>query len=395
MPLPDGRPGVVCYFRDISAHVMARNRLEAADRQKNEFLAMLAHELRNPLAPIRNASELLSRSLPATPRGQAVVDMLKRQVSVLVRLVDDLLDVSRITQGRIVLKRRAVLLAEIIAHAMETVEPLIEEKHHKISVVSYRPLRVYADSTRLVQCVVNILTNAAKYTQPHGVIRVETAEEAGEAVLTIADNGPGISSDLLPHIFDLFVQSERTLDRSQGGLGIGLSLVKRLIEMHGGRIAARSPGHGDGSVFEIRLPLSQQDIETGRESPLAMPGARILVVDDNADAADSLGSLLQLEGHTVVVTYTSTDALAKLAEFKPDIVLLDIGLPEIDGYEIARRIRASPDQRHVRLIALTGYGQADDRQRATTSGFDAHLVKPVEFSALQRVLAAHPSSSTE
>ncbi len=376
-------------------NVMARNRLEAADRQKNEFLAMLAHELRNPLAPIRNASELLSRSLPATPRGQAVVDMLKRQVSVLVRLVDDLLDVSRITQGRIALKRRAVLLAEIIAQAMETVEPLIEEKHHKISVVSYRPLRVYADSTRLVQCVVNILTNAAKYTHHHGVIRVETAEEAGEAVLTIADNGPGISSDLLPHIFDLFVQSERTLDRSQGGLGIGLSLVKRLIEMHGGRVAARSPGPGEGSIFEIRLPLSQQDIETHLESPLAMPAARILVVDDNADAADSLGSLLQLEGHTVVVTYTSTDALAKLAEFRPDIVLLDIGLPEIDGYEIARRIRALPDQRHVRLIALTGYGQADDRQRAKTSGFDAHLVKPVEFSALQRVLVAHPSPSTE
>ena len=395
MPLPDGRSGVVCYFRDISTHVMARNRLEAADRQKNEFLAMLAHELRNPLAPIRNASELLSRSLPATPRGQAVVDMLKRQVSVLVRLVDDLLDVSRITQGRIVLKRRAVLLAEIIAQAMETVEPLIQEKHHKISVVSYRPLRVYADSTRLVQCVVNILTNAAKYTQPEGVIRVETAEEAGEAVLTIADNGPGISSDLLPHIFDLFVQSERTLDRSQGGLGIGLSLVKRLIEMHGGRIAARSPGLGEGSTFEIRLPLSKQDIETARESPSAMPAARILVVDDNADAADSLGSLLQLEGHTVVVTYTSSGALAKLAEFKPDIVLLDIGLPDIDGYEIARRIRASPDQSHVRLIALTGYGQAEDRQRAKASGFDAHLVKPVEFAALQHVLAAQPSTATE
>jgi PAS domain S-box-containing protein len=371
------------------------NRLEAADRQKNEFLAMLAHELRNPLAPIRNASELLSRALPATPRGQAVVDMLKRQVSVLVRLVDDLLDVSRITQGRIVLKRRAVLLAEIIAQAMETVEPLIEEKHHKISVVSYRPLRVYADSTRLVQCVVNILTNAAKYTQPGGVIRVETSEEAGEAVLTIADNGPGISADLLPHIFDLFVQSERTLDRSQGGLGIGLSLVKRLIEMHGGRIAARSTGPGEGSIFEIRLPLSQQDIEHARESSVAMPGVRILVVDDNADAADSLGSLLQLEGHTVVVTYTSTDALAKLGGFKPDIVLLDIGLPEIDGYEIARRIRALPDHRQVRLIALTGYGQTEDRQRAKTSGFDAHLVKPVEFSALQRVLAAQPSSSTE
>jgi signal transduction histidine kinase/DNA-binding response OmpR family regulator len=395
MPLPGARPGVVCYFRDISAHVMARNRLEAADRQKNEFLAMLAHELRNPLAPIRNASELLSRSLPATPRGQAVVDMLKRQVSVLVRLVDDLLDVSRITQGRITLKRRPVLLAEIIAQAMETVEPLIQEKHHEISVVSYRPLRVYADPTRLVQCVVNVLTNAAKYTQPHGVIRVETAEEAGEAVLTIADNGPGITFDLLPHIFDLFVQSERTLDRSQGGLGIGLSLVKRLIEMHGGRTVARSPGPGEGSTFEIRLPLSGQDIEQSRESQLQMPAARILVVDDNADAADSLGSLLQLEDHTVLVTYTSADALAQLGEFEPDIVLLDIGLPEIDGYEVARRIRSSPDHRHMRLIALTGYGQADDRQRAKASGFDDHLVKPVEFLALQRVLAAKGSSLLE
>ena len=399
MPLPDGRPGVVCYFRDISAHVMARNRLEAADRQKNEFLAMLAHELRNPLAPIRNAGELLSRSLPATARGQAVVDMLKRQVSVLVRLVDDLLDVSRITQGRIALKRRPVLLAEIIAQAMETVEPLIQEKHHEISVVSHRaraPLRVYADPTRLVQCVVNVLTNAAKYTQPHGIIRVETAEEAGEAVLSITDNGPGITFDLLPHIFDLFVQSERTLDRSQGGLGIGLSLVKRLIEMHGGRIAARSPGPGEGSTFEIRLPLSRQDIEQARESPLEMPAARILLVDDNADAADSLGSpAADSKATPSSVTYSSADALAKLGEFKPDIVLLDIGLPEIDGYEIARRIRDSPEHRHMRLIALTGYGQADDRQRAKESGFDDHLVKPVEFVALQRVLAAQPSSSTE
>jgi PAS domain S-box-containing protein len=380
---------------DITQRKQVEDRLEAADRQKNEFLAMLAHELRNPLAPIRNASELLSRSLPATPRGQAVVDMLKRQVSVLVRLVDDLLDVSRITQGRITLKRRPVLLAEVIAQAMETVEPLIQEKHHEISVVSYRPLRVYADPTRLVQCVVNVLTNAAKYTQPHGVIRVETAEEGGEAVLTIADNGPGITFDLLPHIFDLFVQSERTLDRSQGGLGIGLSLAKRLIEMHGGRIAARSPGPGEGSTFEIRLPLSRQDIEHTRDSPLQMPPARILVVDDNADAADSLGSLLQLEGHTVLVTYSSADALAQLSEFKPEIALLDIGLPEIDGYEIARRIKSSPEHRHMRLIALTGYGQADDRQRAKTSGFDDHLVKPVEFLALQRVLAAKGSSLLE
>lgn len=395
MPLPDGQPGVVCYFRDISSRVLARKRLETADRQKNDFLAMLAHELRNPLAPIRNAGELLSRSLPESARAQALTGMLKRQVNVLVRLVDDLLDVSRITQGRIVLKRHPVLLAEIIAQAMETVEPLVQEKRHDISVVSYRPLRVNGDATRLVQCVVNVLTNAAKYTQPRGVIRVETCEQNGEAVLTISDNGPGISADLLPHIFDLFVQSERTLDRSLGGLGIGLSLVKRLIEMHGGQVCARSPGPGAGSVFEIRLPLSQQEVEHAQEGAIDMPRARILVVDDNADAADSLGSLLQLEGHTVAVTYNSLDALAKLSDFEPNIVLLDIGLPEIDGYEIARRIRASHDHGRVRLIALTGYGQSDDRERAKRSGFDDHLVKPVDFTALQRVLAGQVSSLAE
>jgi signal transduction histidine kinase len=356
-------------FRDATTQRESRRALleseaalREADQRKDVFLAILSHELRNPLAPIRNAARLLEAPTLTDDELQRSRTIISRQVRHMASLLDDLLDVSRITQGRIVLKRRAVLLAEIIAQAMETVEPLIAEKRHEISVVSYRPLRVYADPTRLVQCVVNILTNAAKYTQPHGTIRVQTAEEADEAVLTITDNGPGISPDLLPHIFDLFVQSERTLDRSQGGLGIGLSLVKRLIEMHGGRVAARSPGAGEGSTFEVRLPLSKQAVEPAREAPHAVPGRRILVVDDNADAADSLGSLLQLEGHTVVVTYTSAGALAQLAEFKPDIVLLDIGLPE-----------------------------AEDRQRAKASGFDAHLVKPVEFSALQRALAAQVS----
>jgi signal transduction histidine kinase/CheY-like chemotaxis protein len=395
IPLPDARYGVVCYFRDISAHVLARTRLETADRQKNEFLAMLAHELRNPLAPIRNAGELLSRSLPADARMQSITHMLQRQVSVLVRLVDDLLDVSRITQGRIVLKRRPVQLAEIVAQAMETVEPLIQEKRHRISVVSYRPLRVDGDATRLVQCVVNVLTNAAKYTQPEGEIRVESSERDGGAVLTITDNGPGIPEDLLPHVFDLFVQSERTLDRSQGGLGIGLSLVKRLVEMHGGRVSASSPGSGRGSIFEIRLPLSKQDLEQVGEDPVEMPPARILIVDDNADAANSLGSLLELEGHRIEVTYGSSDVLARARTFRPDIVLLDIGLPEMDGYEVARRIRALPEFRGVRLVALTGYGQAEDRQRAKSSGFDDHLVKPVEFPTLRRVLAGLPRAAKE
>ncbi len=387
IPLPDGRHGVVCYFRDISAQVQARHQLEAADRHKNEFLAMLAHELRNPLAPIRNAGELLSRSLAADPQTRKITQMLQRQVTVMVRLVDDLLDVSRITQGRIVLEHRPLSLAEIVAQAAETVEPLILERGHRISVVSYRPLRVNGDSTRLIQCVVNVLTNAAKYTQPGGQILVESALEGGCAVLRITDNGPGIAPELLPHVFDLFVQSERTLDRAQGGLGIGLSLVKRLVEMHGGRVAAQSAGLGRGATFEIRLPLSKQDVENVQTEKVESRPSRILVVDDNADAADSLGSLLNLEGHEVEVSYGSREALERARTYRPDVVLLDIGLPEMDGYEVAREMRASPELANIRLVALTGYGQAEDKQRARSAGFDDHLVKPVEFPALQRVLA--------
>jgi PAS domain S-box-containing protein len=386
IPLPDGEYGVVCYFRNISAHVHARIRLEAADRQKNEFLAMLAHELRNPLAPIRSAAALLERIASPDPQTRTITQMLQRQATVLARLVDDLLDVSRITQGRIVLKRQTVKLADIVTQAVETVEPMIQERRHKMSVVSYGPLRVNGDSTRLVQCVVNLLTNAVKYTQPGGEIRVESSEDNGEAVLAVTDNGPGISADLLPQIFDLFVQSERTLDRAQGGLGIGLSLVKRLIEMHEGRVTASSPGPGRGSTFEIRLPLAKHEDEQEREAAVSAPAARILVVDDNADAAHSLKLLLELDGHEVEAALSSADALARMHAFKPQVVLLDIGLPQMDGYEVARRIRAAPELAGVRLIALTGYGQAEDKERAKSCGFDDHLIKPVDYSALQRAL---------
>jgi PAS domain S-box-containing protein len=386
IPLPDGGYGVVCYFRNISAHVNARIRLEAADRQKNEFLAMLAHELRNPLAPIRNAGELLVRMASPDPQARAVTQMLQRQATVLARLVEDLLDVSRITQGRIVLKRQTLKLADVVAQAMETVEPMIQERRHKISVMSHEPLRVNADATRLVQCVVNLLNNAAKYTQPGGEIRVESCAESGEAVLAISDNGPGISADLLPQIFDLFVQSERTLDRAQGGLGIGLSLVKRLIEMHDGRVTASSAGPGRGAMFVIRLPLVKHDEEQVREAAVSASSARILVVDDNADAADSLKLLLQLDGHRVEAALSSAEALERVRSFKPEIVLLDIGLPDMDGYEVARRIRAVPEHARVQLIALTGYGQAEDKERAKASGFDDHLIKPVDYSALQQAL---------
>ncbi len=386
--LPEGRYGVVCYFRDIAEQVLSRARLEVADRQKDEFLAMLAHELRNPLAPIRNASELLARSANLDSRTQ-VVGILQRQLTQLTRLVDDLLDVSRITQGKIELKRRPVQLAQIIEQAVETVEPLLKEKQHKVSIISdRRSLWVNADPARLLQCVANVLTNAAKYTQSRGEIRIESREESGEAVLSVTDNGVGISPDLLPRVFDLFVQSDRTLDRAQGGLGIGLSVVKKLLEMHGGSVKATSAGLGSGAMFEIRVPLIDGAPESSfNPLQIKITPRRILVVDDNPDSANSLGMLLEFEGHEVESVYSSEDALERVESFKPDVVLLDIGLPGLDGYEVARRMRALPGLERVRLVALTGYGQADDREKTRGAGFDGHFVKPVDFSLLRQALS--------
>ena len=388
IPLPDGRHGVVCYVRDISAHVVARARLQTADRQKDEFLAMLAHELRNPLAPIRNASELLSRSTNPNSHAQ-VVGILQRQVTQMTRLVDDLLDVSRITQGKIELKRRRVQLAEIIEQAVETVDTFLKDKHHTVSVTSdRRPLWINVDPARLLQCVSNIVANAAKYTEPRGEIRIESHAENGEAVLIITDNGVGIAPELLPHVFDLFVQSDRTLDRAQGGLGIGLSVAKRLVEMHEGTVRARSAGLGHGAVFEIRLPLIEKAYESvpATMKPKMTP-RRVLVVDDNADAANSLAMLLEIDGHQAQAVYTAQHALDRVQTLKPDVVLLDIGLPEMNGYEVARRIRSLKGLEQVRLVALTGYGQSEDKQRTRDAGFDDHLVKPVDFSSLLRALA--------
>jgi len=388
IPLPDGRYGVVCYFRDISVHVQARAQLQTADRQKDEFLAMLAHELRNPLAPIRNASEVLARTGAANAH-KAAIEIVQRQVANLTRLVDDLLDVSRITQGRIELKRRPVQLADVIAQAVEIVEPLIKERRHKVAITSYRALRVNGDPARLVQCVANIMMNAAKYTDPGGEIRVESRHDGTQAVLRITDNGIGIPQELLPQVFDLFVQSDRTLDRAQGGLGIGLSVVKRLIEMHGGRVSASSDGLRTGSTFEIRLPLVDRGHEPAVElAQSKVPARRILVVDDNKDAANSLAMILTLEGHQVESVYTAHEALARVPSFKPDVALLDIGLPEMNGYELARRLRDQPEAREIRLVALTGYGQAEDKERAWAAGFDDHLAKPADLRALQRTLAA-------
>jgi len=390
IPLPEGRFGAVCYFRNVSAHVQARLALETADRQKNEFLAMLAHELRNPLAPIRNAGEILSRTLPPESPTHGAIAMVKRQVTQLTRLVDDLLDVSRITQGRVELKREPVDLAGVISSAVETVEPLFRERQHEVSIVSSYPvLHVNGDLTRLVQSVVNILTNAAKYTDIGGKIELQTRAEGDQALIEISDNGAGISPELLPRVFELFVQGDRTLDRSLGGLGIGLSVARQLIEMHGGRIEADSPGLGRGSTFRMWLPLIERprslDGDAGENEQVTR---RVLIVDDNVDAADSLALVLQLDGHVTRTGYSAQDALDLAAAFEPEVMLLDIGLPEMDGYEVARRIRALGHPAEVKLIALTGYGQVDDLRRAQEAGFDDHMVKPVDFETLSRTLAS-------
>ncbi len=387
IPLADGQNGVVCYFRDISQHVRARRLLESADRQKDEFLAMLAHELRNPLAPIRNAGEVLSRLDLDEPRAEQAVGVVQRQITTLTRLVDDLLDVSRITRGRVELQLKSVLLSDVVAQAVEMVEPLVKEKRQKLSTTTYRALRVQGDPARLVQCIGNVLTNAVKYTDEGGAIQLEVSEDAGAALVSVTDNGMGIPHELQARVFDLFVQGDRTLDRAQGGLGIGLSVVKRLVEMHGGSVAVFSDGPGHGSRFEMRLPLIERDATSEVRAPaVQVTPRRILVVDDNEDAADSLTMVLQLEGHQIACAYTAEDALMLAPDFRPELALLDVGLPRMDGYELARRLRALPGFDRVYLVALTGYGQPGDRERALAAGFDDHLVKPAEFRALQQII---------
>jgi signal transduction histidine kinase/ActR/RegA family two-component response regulator len=387
-----GKSAAIIISRHQDAEKLAETRaaLEAADQQKDEFLAMLAHELRNPLAPIGNASEILSRMVSEDVGARAATAMIKRQTAQLSRLVDDLLDVSRITQGHIHLRRRPLELASVITQAVETVEPQLREKRHRISVATSGslPLYVNGDSARLVQCVGNLLTNAIKYTEPDGDIRVSVRSEESSVVIEISDTGAGIAPGLLPRIFDLFVQSDRTLDRAQGGLGIGLAVVKRLVEMHGGQVIARSAGEGTGSTFEIRLPrIPRSPAPRAEPEPFKAPPRRVLIVDDNRDAANSLALLLDFQGHETEVAYSGREALDRIERYGPEVALLDIGLPEMDGYELARRLRAMPALTDLRLIALTGYGQAEDRQRAQAAGFDDHLVKPVDLPALERALA--------
>jgi signal transduction histidine kinase len=405
IPLHDERGEITEWFgaaSDITERRLAQDELrrrgtalEAADRQKDEFLAMLAHELRNPLAPIRSATDLLLHPKLDPTRASWAVGIIARQLTHLTRLVDDLLDISRVTQGRIQLRLSPQPLDGLVNHALEGVAPLVREKGHSLVLqLSAEPLTVLGDPERLIQCLGNVLVNAAKYTPPGGEIQVRTRAEGEQAVITISDNGEGIAADVLPRVFDLFAQSERTLDRSQGGLGIGLAVVKRLVEMHGGTVQVSSEGVGRGASFEIRLNRVVNEAGASSEASPVVSTAkrRILVVDDNRDGADLLAQLLQEVGHEVVTAYTSLDALELQRRFQPEIALLDIGLPEIDGYELARRMRAERKADALQLIAISGYAQDADREPSRQAGFAAHLLKPVDFQVLQRLLSDPPTA---
>jgi signal transduction histidine kinase/DNA-binding response OmpR family regulator len=384
---PAGADYVVSSAQDITER-------RQADRRKDEFLAMLAHELRNPVAPIANAAELLSRLVPQQNQ-QTLVGIIQRQAVHLARLLDDLLDVARITQGRIELKREPLDIAACVQLAIETAEPLIRARAHRLTVTqTLEPICVFGDKVRLVQCLANVLINAAKYTGHGGDIYIRPYVDSGEAVIEIADNGIGITAEFLPRIFDLFAQSGRGLDRSQGGLGVGLTVCKQIVELHGGRVLASSPGADRGSTFTVRLPLAERTaVATPAPPPPPDSLKRVMIVDDNRDAADSLAMLLQFEGRQTLCAYSGEEALEQFVSFHPQLVLLDIGLPGIDGYETARRLKAVAPV--TRVIALSGYSQVEDRQRSAAAGFDAHLVKPVDLDALKRVLApAAPGSSS-
>ena len=394
IPLPDGRRGVVCYFRDISRTVLAREALREADSRKDEFLATLSHELRNPLAPLRSSLEVVKRLASVPPTASAALDIMDRQMSHLVRLVDDLLEVSRITRGQVELRREQVRLDAAIRSAIETSEPLIRAGLHRL-IVSFpdEPLLLDADPVRLAQIFGNLLNNAAKYSDRGGRIEVTVRRDGQEAVVTIRDSGDGIAPEQLAKLFEIFTRGERSSRRNQSGLGIGLALVRRLTEMHGGRVEASSDGVGMGSCFSVRLPLSVKEIaatKAGRRVHSSIDELSVLVVDDNKDAAESLAMLLRTAGAEIHIAHDGPTALAAFERSEPHVVLLDIGMPDMDGCEVARRLREIARPERVALVALTGWGQDEDRRRVREAGFDHHLVKPVELAALQALLAALP-----
>jgi signal transduction histidine kinase/ActR/RegA family two-component response regulator len=378
----------------LAEREQASKALRDADQRKNEFLAVLAHELRNPLSPIRNSLHILRLAEGDRSIIVQVAAMLERQVNHLVRLVDDLLEISRITRGKVELRREHVDLATVLRAAIEASRPQIDAARHVLKVsIPPEPLVIDADPVRMAQVFTNLLNNAAKYTEPGGDISITVEAEEHEMAIKVRDSGTGIPEEMISLVFDLFVQVDQPADRVQGGLGIGLTLVKRLVEMHGGRVQASSDGEGKGSEFLVCLPRVTSAVNGSAEPGRATSKPRrvrrrVLVVDDNRDAADSLAVLLRMLGADVRVEYSGADALSALPEYKPGVALLDIGMPGMDGFEVARRIRQQADYRHVTLIALTGWGQKEDIRRTREAGFEHHLIKPADVSTLQELLLA-------
>ena len=385
--------GIFVEGSDVTARKRIEDELRAANRQKDQFLAMLAHELRNPLAPITTAAQLLQRGGMDAPGIQRASDIIARQAQHMTSLVNDLLDVSRVTRGLVTITKEALEMHEIVHEAVEQVRPLIDARGHALQCeIASGALRVEGDRTRLIQVVSNILNNAAKYTAPGGSLVLSARIESGWVRVAVRDNGQGIDPPILPYIFDLFIQAERTPDRSQGDLGLGLALVKSLAVLHGGRVEAHSAGLGKGSEFVVYLPCLAEAPEPsaprlGGQSGGAR-GLKVLVVDDNVDAAQMLATLLEMNGYKVAIAYDGKGALASAVQAPPDVALLDIGLPDIDGHELARRLRAMPETTQAVLVALTGYGQVEDQQRAYKAGFDHHMAKPADLAKLLELLAA-------
>jgi len=391
---------IVGISLDVTERRKAEDALKDVNQRKDEFLAMLAHELRNPLAPIRNAAQILRAHSTGQPELEWARTIIERQTGHLVHLVDDLLEVSRMIRGKIVLQKSGVQLSEFVQHAVDTSQPLIRARKHQLRVsLPSGPVSVDGDLTRLAQALANLLNNAAKYTDEGGQIWLDAWLEGSQVVVRVRDTGPGITPALLPHVFDLFTQAERTLDRAQGGLGIGLTLVKLMVEMHGGTVEARNSPIGHGAEFLVRLPVKIEDASASSGDPAATDERaitlndtrrmKILVVDDNVDAADSIALLLNIDGFDAQSVHGAMAALDTVDSFRPDVVLLDIGLPVMNGYEVAQRMRKHIPIEQMRIVALSGYGREVDRDKAAQAGFDGYLVKPVEPSALSDFLRAH------
>jgi signal transduction histidine kinase/CheY-like chemotaxis protein len=391
-PLADpGGDQFALVFNNIGARKRAEHELREAGRRKDEFLAILAHELRNPLAPIRNSLEILKMTAGESVSAARVSHMLERQVDYMVRLIDDLMEISRITRGKIELRREPVDVGEVVARAVEISQPQIEAGRHTIDVsLPQVPVEIDGDPVRLTQVIANLLNNAAKYTDAGGRLGIDVAREAEWVRVTVRDNGIGIAPDMLPRVFDLFAQGHGSDNRARGGLGIGLTLVKTLVELHGGAVQAKSEGLGLGSEFTFRLPLrASANAVAAKPAEMAQvtsPTGHVVVADDNRDAAESLATLLRLLGAEVDVAFNGPDALAVIQRTRPEVAFIDIGMPGMNGHEVAQRVRGDPTCSDVTLIALTGWGQESDRERSRLAGFDHHLVKPAQFQAIQAML---------